>query len=257
MAAAALYCAYVGDDLEQRTAMLVIVGAAGALLACELVFIRDPYGDKLYRMNTVFKLYFQSWLFLCVAAPWCLAQLLDNRRTTVTAQRVSAGIFAALFLASCAYPIGITSTRIAYRPIPRTLDGTEYLEREHPDDFAAIDWLRNNVQGSPVILEATGNPYSYYARFSSNVGLPTVMGLANHEGLWRNHGAPVTKRTNDVVKIYNAPTLEEVLPLLDLYKIEYIAIGDLEHEQYKPEGLAKFAQLNKAFEHGRTAIYKR
>jgi YYY domain-containing protein len=256
IAGAALLCAYLTDDVEQRTAMLVILGAMGALLACELVFIRDPYGDKLYRMNTVFKLYFQAWLLLCVAAPWCLLQLYDTRRMPAQARALACGVSAALILAGFAYPIGITATRITYRPIPRTLDGTEYLEREHPDDFAAIDWLRRNVVGQPVILEATGNPYSYYARFSSNVGLPTVMGWGNHEGLWRNHEQEVNKRHQDVLRIYKAPTLDEVKPLLDQYGVVFIAVGDIERDDYPAPGLAKFASLPKAFERGGTVIYR-
>lgn len=256
LAGAALVCAYLSDAIEQRSAMLLVLGGAAAVLACELVYIRDPYGEKLYRMNTVFKLYFQAWILFGLASPWCLAQLLDPRRAAGPARVVAGGVSAALFLASCAYPIGITATRIAYRPIPRTLDGTEYLQREHPDDFAAIDWLRKNVGGQPVILEATGNPYSYYARFSSNVGLPTVMGWANHEGLWRNHDGSVNGRRNDVHRIYSAMTLAEVKPLLDAYKVQYIAVGDLEREGYPPEALAKFEVLPKAFEHGRTVIYR-
>lgn len=252
----ALVCAYITDDVEQRSAMLVVLGAVAALVACELVYIRDPYGEKLYRMNTVFKLYFQAWILLCLAAPWCLAQLLDRRRTVTPARQLATGVFAALFVASCAYPIGITATRITYRPVPRTLDGTEYLEREHPDDFAAIDWLRKNIAGQPVILEATGNPYSYYARFSSNVGLPTVMGWANHEGLWRDHDARVNSRRIDVQRIYGAATLDEAKPLLDTYGVVYIAVGDLERQDAPAEGLAKFEVLPKAFEHGRTVIYR-
>lgn len=253
----ALFCAYAEDDREQRTAMLLVIGAAAALLACELVFIRDPYGEKLYRMNTVFKLYFQAWVLLCVAGPWCLSRMLDARRTAREARILTAVAFGALFAASCAYPIGITTTRMTQRPIPPTFDGTEYLEREHPDDFAAIDWLRNNVEGLPVILEATGNPYSYYARFSSNVGLPTVMGWANHEGLWRDHGEEVSKRRADVVRMYSAATLAEVQPLLDQYEVKYIAVGELERKEYPAVGLAKFAGLEKVVESGGTAIYKR
>jgi YYY domain-containing protein len=257
MAAGALFAAYASDDPEQRTAMLLVVGAAAALAACELVFIRDPYGDKLYRMNTVFKLYFQSWLLLCLAAPWCLARMLDGRRVPDAARWVTATACGALLLASCAYPIGITTTRLTHRPIPPTIDGTEYLEREHPEDFAAIDWLRNNVDGLPVILEATGNPYSYYARFSSNVGLPTVMGWANHEGLWRDHEQEVGRRRTDVVRLYSAPTLAEVQELLERYDIKYIAVGELERKEYPAEGLAKFAELKEVFKRGNTAIYER
>ena len=125
-----------------------------ALLACELVYIKDPYGEKLYRMNTVFKLYLQSWLLLSIAAPWCWAQLLDRKwcRRHARDGVVTVG---GVLLASCAYPIGVTTTRAVHRMAPLTLDGNEYLQREHPDDFAAIQWMRDT---SPISRSSWKRP---------------------------------------------------------------------------------------------------
>ena len=202
LGAAALFAAYDTDDLEQRGPILLILAASIALLACELVYLKDPYGDKLYRMNTVFKLYFQSWILAVDRGAVVLGAAASSRRGS-PARRHGRSAWprsAALFVASCAYPIGITATRLEHRvcaALRSTAPSTS--AREHPDDFAVIKWMRENVTGLPVILEATGNPYSYYARFSSNTGLPTVMGWANHEGLWRDQnrrwgGAPRRSR---------------------------------------------------------------
>ena len=253
----ALACTFATDDSERRAPMLLLVGASIALLACELVYIKDPYGEKLYRMNTVFKLYFQSWLLLAIAAPWCWAQLVVRKGVPASMRTVALVSVGALLVASCAYPVGITATRLAGRVVPSMLDGTEYLSREHPDDFAAIKWVRENVSDLPVILEASGNPYSYYARFASNTGLPTVMGWANHEGLWRNNEPDVSRRTQDVARIYNAPALADVSGLLDEYHIKYVVVGELERHDYQPAGLEKFAQLTVAFTHGGTTVYQR
>ena len=181
-----------------------IVAGCAALLACEVVFLKDSYGEKLYRMNTVFKLYFQAWTMLAIAAPWALGRLLARdwewkpTRARLTGVDGGAG-----------RDVGLLSARHHPRPHAtapwKTLDGNAYLRREHPDDFAAIDWLRDNVPDQTVILEATGNPYSYFARFASNTGLPTVLGWANHEGLWRGHDTTVMARRDDVMRIYNAP----------------------------------------------------
>ena len=170
---AALACTYATDDDERRAAMLLLLAACLALLACELVYIKDAYGDKLYRMNTVFKLYFQSWILLSIAAPWCWAALADRyQRQPRPARTAEVVAVSALFLVSCAYPVGITATRLSGRMVPSTLNGTEYLEREHPDEFAVVKWMRENITDLPVILEATGNPYSYYARFSATPACP-------------------------------------------------------------------------------------
>jgi YYY domain-containing protein len=257
LSAAALAAAYATDDGDRRAPILVGLAASIALLACELVYIKDPYGEKLYRMNTVFKLYLQSWILLSIAGPWCVQQLLDRNWLGLAARRIAMVTLGGLLLAACAYPVGVTATRLVHRMSPVTLDGNEYLQREHPDEFAAIQWIRGHVTDLPVILEATGNPYSYYARFSSNTGLPTVLGWGNHEGLWRGHEQAVGQRTQDVARMYNAASLDEITPLLDRYHVQYIAVGELERKDYQAAGLAKFAALKVAFARGGTTIYQR
>lgn len=254
---AALVATYTTDDGDERAPILLIVAGCAALLACEIVFIRDPYGERLYRMNTVFKLYLQAWFLLAAAGPWCAVQLLQASWSGAMLRRVGWAGTAAVVLASCCYPIGVTATRLNFRQAPPTLDGNEYLRREHPDDFAVIEWIRANVSGLPVILEASGNPYSYYARFASNTGLPTVMGWANHEGLWRSHEPGVEQRKQEVARIYNATDLADVTGLLDRYRVRYIVVGELERKDYKPFGLEKFKALKVAYASSGTTLYER
>lgn len=250
---AALLVAY-GGDLEDRAGYLLIAAGVTALLACELFFLKDSYGEKLYRMNTVFKLYFQGWTILAIASPWAVGRLLHQEWRWAPMPRAITVALALLIAASACYPLGITFDRL---PSPyKTLNGNAYLARDHPDDYAAIEWLRSNVQDGTVILEATGDPYSYFARFSSNTGLPTVLGWANHEGLWRGHDNMVMQRRDHVMRIYSATTLAEVQPLLDRYNVRYIVVGDLEREKHRA-GLEKFAELEPVFRSGNTVVYKR
>lgn len=59
-----------------------LVGTAAALIAVsERVYLRDVFdGSPSFRMNTVFKLYYQVWLLLGVATGPALAALLDQAR---------------------------------------------------------------------------------------------------------------------------------------------------------------------------------
>jgi uncharacterized membrane protein len=148
----------------------------------------------------------------------------------------------------------VTADRLAWGR-ERTLDGNEYLRSHHAGDWAAIEWLRHNTDDDAIILEASGNPYSYFARFSSNTGRPTVMGWANHEGLWRAHDAEVGQRNADVRRIYDAQALAPVRPLLAKYGVRYVVVGELERKEH-PAGVDKFASLPRVFESGGTAIYE-
>lgn len=257
LVAAAFAGVYKTEDVEARAALLLFLGATVALLMCELVYLKDPYGDRLYRMNTVFKFYLQAWMLLSVGAAWYLRELMASTGSMRAPARAGVGLFAALALAGCVYPLSMSLTRMAYRPIPRTLDGMEYLRREHPDDYGAIAWLRENVRGMPVVLEASGNPYSYYARISSNTGLPTIMGWANHEGLWRSHDQSVGVRQADVKRIYEAPTLEAAQALLEQYDVRFVVVGELERKDHPGAGLVKFESLPVAFRSGKTVVYDR
>jgi len=261
--AATLLVAYRDAEESERAGYLLVATALITLLACELVFLRDSYGERLYRMNTVFKLYFQSWTILAIASPWCFDRLMRSASNAALRNIASVGL-ALLIAAAACVPIGVTWDRMLW-PIQRTLNGNAYLERDHRDDYAAIVWLRENVPPGQVILEATGNPYSYFARFASNTGLPTLLGWANHEGLWRAHDSSVGARKADVDWIYNAPSLDAVDPrtrrstnqMLEEYGVRYIIVGDLERENHPGPGLEKFNAFPVAYRSGQTVIYER
>lgn len=239
---------------SERGGYLLAATAVTALLVCEVVYIKDAYGERLYRMNTVFKFYFQAWTLLAVAAPWCVGRLLDHRWEWRLAPRSIQATVGLLIAASACYPLGITLDRMGRKP---TLNGNAYLEQpQFRSDLAAMEWLRRHANGDAVLLEATGNPYSYFSRFSSNTGLPTVLGWANHEGLWRGHDQEVNRRRSDVDRMYNAPTLDDVEGLLAQYGVRYIVVGDLERQQYQPSGLRKFESLEVAFQSDGTTVYR-
>jgi len=251
--AVALVVAY-REPIDDRRGYLLVAIAMIAILACELVYLRDSYGERLYRMNTVFKLYFQAWTVLAIATPWCIYKVLDSARLPQPLRLgFGTGVVAAIVATAC-YPIGVTQDRLAWGR-ERTLDGNDYLQRHHRDDYAIIEWLRENTAPDAVILETSGNPYSYYARFSSNTGRPTIMGWANHEGLWRSHDPVVGRRKADVQRIYNARDLASVRPLLDKYEVDYVLVGELELKDH-PAGVGKFESLPRAFQSGRAAIYR-
>jgi YYY domain-containing protein len=188
-----------------------------------------------------------------------------------------------LLLAALAYPLGATPARLADRftPLPPTLDGMAYMSQASlrdggsevmannpagtnirlPEDYEAIKWILENVEGSPVILEASIPEYRWGSRFAKYTGLPAVLGWRWHQVQQRGTYAPqVDQRLRDVQLMYNDPSPSRVMPLLEKHRVRYIIVGDLERAYYAPAGIAKFEQmgdtLRPVYQQGGVTIYE-
>ena len=115
------------------------------------------------------------------------------------------------------------------------LDATTFLEQDFPQDASAIRWLKQNIKGSPVVLEANGDSYTGYERVSASTGLPTVLGWYVHEWLWRNNVPDLNEKSADIQTIYTSTDAETVKKLISRYDISYIFVGGQEKEKYGTE----------------------
>ena len=239
-------------ERETSFVLLLILVAFGVLLGCEFFYVKDTYGDKLYRMNTLFKFYFQSWTLVSIGAACSLPAVFEGLGAR-GARRTWAAVFACLFIASLAYPVFGTNVRIGGLGGGFDLNGIAYMAREHPGDYEAVMWIKKNVKGAPVLLEATKDPYAYYSRISSNTGLPTVLGWGNHEGLWRGGGV-AEPRQRDVAEIYNTTDVDLAARLLRKYEVGLVYVGELERQMYTPSGLRKFSSFMRPAWRGRDSV---
>lgn len=243
--------------------LLLILTAVLLTLGPEFVYLRDNFG---FRLNTIFKFYYQAWAMFGTAALIGLGFMwLDDRGAQrAVAAVATAGYAIALALALLFPYLAVSSRAQEYRGsftadnrAPATLNGLAYIERFNPDEYAALMWLRENVPDTAVILEAVGGQYSGYARVSANTGLPTVLGWPGHEYQWRGATPEPAEREPAVAEIYTQTRLDNVAPFLDRYDVAYIYVGGLERDTYGMQGLDKFsAALDVAFENGSVTIYR-
>ena len=258
---------------------LCLIYACMITVGCEIVFVRDfLQGGEYKRMNTIFKFYLPAWFLFSVAATYSLSRIFPRFSREHHRLRKSPSafrflptalwflVFGLLVLASAVFPVMSTYARRHHQDVygrnyvSPTLNGLAYLQETRSDDYEAIQWLNDNVSGTPVILEATGNDYLYdYARISANTGLPTVLGWQSHADQ-REHWHATHQRRQDVTEIYTNPNLERTLQLLRYYHVAYICIGHTERRDFTAEQLQKFQDapdhFTPVFQSGDTTIYQ-
>lgn len=261
------------DPARRFIALLIATGLALTLMV-ELVTYKGDIG----RMNTVFKFYLQVWVFLGIASAAGLAWI-GNQRSVVNGQTAIVGeqprhralrsslgtlwwaVLGLLVFIGMLYPIFASRAKIADRFVPDSqpeLNGMDYMNAAtyHDRDKAlplvfdrqAIDWLRLNVDGSPVILEGNAPLYHWGSRVSIYTGLPTVIGWDWHQKQQRSiiDGGIIDRRIATVAEIYNTRDSNRALGQLKRFDVKYICVGDMERAFYEQPGLDKFDEMVKA-----------
>jgi len=265
-----------GEPLMAR--LLVLVGL-GILLAIELVYMRDFLaGSEWRRMNTVFKFFTQVWVMWGLAIGGGLPLLWQRMvRRGGAGASLWVGLCVLVTLAALLYPLKAVPARVTERfpgaSFPAsTLDGTAYMTSASytwPDeghridlsyDREAIIWLWREVQGTPVIAEAS---LGYYReggmRVASYTGLPTIIGAHENE---QRPGAEVALRDSDVTTLYSTTDLSQFESILAKYRVTYIYVGQLERQVYAGSGMAKFVDaeqaglLTRVYHNERVDIYR-
>ena len=259
---------------DAKRAVLFMTGTALALtLAVELIVLRGDLG----RMNTVFKFYMQAWTLFALSAAAALIWLLPaiNRWRSNWSNAWQA---AAVTLIGCAalFPLLAGQAKIEDRMAtnaPHTLDGMAYMAYSHyadqntdmdlAEDLRAIQWMQENIQGSPVIVEANAPEYRWGTRFTIYTGLPGVVGWNWHQRQQRalTPSEWVTDRVDQIGTFYATDLETFTLDFLRQYKVRYIIVGQLERAYYPEEGLAKFDQWTgkywkEIYREGKTVIYE-
>ncbi|MFO3797676.1 MAG: DUF2298 domain-containing protein, partial [Anaerolineales bacterium] len=168
--------------LQPFFTLLLALGVLWVLIP-DFFFLSDQFG---WRMNTVFKFYYQAWLFLGLAAAYALSVLWAEGRV----RGLGGLLILFALLAGLVYPalgwwdrIGkVTSLRTL------TLDDFRRLERFQPAEARAIRYLQAAPFG--VVAEAIGGSYTDYGRVAAYSGLPSVLNWPGHEVQWRGSAAP-------------------------------------------------------------------
>ncbi len=240
---------------------LFVVGLLAAAFALviltEVFFIQDVFGN---RMNTVFKVYYQAWTLLAVGAGYAIVRVLTLRPRPlprIERWRIPAsGAITLLLLATLAYPLASARARTDSFKVASDLDGLSFVRSAVPEEYAGIEWVRQNVPAGSVVAEAPGCSYGElngmpHDRVSTFAGVSTPLGWGGHESQWRG-GSPdllaaLGTRGADVNRLYSTTDPVEASALLDRYNIAYVYVGVFERNGYQQGGIGADCQAGGAY----------
>ena len=217
--------------LLHPSSFILLLIALGILLILgpDFFYLRDNFG---YRINTVFKFYYQAWILLALAASYSAAVMFSNLRGL--GSKLYSTLMVVVIAIGLIYPVlslpNKTDNFKTARPELRTLDGSAYLASSMPDDYQAIQFITRLDQG--VVAEAVGGQYSEYARVATFTGMSTVLGWPGHEGQWRDYSLQGS-RQQDIETLYATPDWATAQAIIQRYDIRYIYVGNLERSTYR------------------------
>ncbi len=232
---------------EQVFGFLVGIIGLGLALGIEWFYIKEGWTRPSHRYNTLFKFNIQIWHYLSVFAVFgfifALYKLKELRISigsilSAGSQFMFGLAFVVLVLMTVPFavlgPYIVTQTSggkwrdVRGADVP-TLDGLAWLREQKYDSYAGIQWMNRYVKGTPNIVEYVDHHKGYLdiARFSTNTGLPSLLGWEHHVGE-RMHMDEKEPRRNAVYRVYESPNKKEVIDILAKYNIEYVIFGDIE-----------------------------
>ena len=263
-----------GDAPHLAFATMIVLVALGLAIGLDVFRVE---GD-IDRMNSVFKFYLQIWVLLALSSAYLLWRMAHGRRLPLgeisRAKKGWVALLVALIVGASIYPILGTQVRLRARfnILPPTLNGMEYMRSatygdrngqiQLASDYEGITWLRENVQGSPIVLEGVTPIYRWGGRISVYTGLPSVVGWQWHQEQQRwGYRSAIADRARDVKQIYSTTDASEALSLLHKYGVKYVYVGQLERLYYPDDGLRKFEgdlseHLDRVYQNDHVKIYR-
>lgn len=236
------------------------------LIVPEIVFLNDPYGAEIERMNTIFKIYSAAWFFIHAYAFYGLALAFEWLLELIAARRSKPGRIAArigsafsLIILPFIYLTGFFFTTIEERAIRNQVvepysQGLSEVDRIFPGAASAIKALQKLPHG--IVLEAQGKPYDYTTMIATLSEHTAYLGWANHVNLLLSNPPEVPKRERLTEDLYTQHDCEVKRKIMIDERINYVVLGPLETARYPSISRSDFHCLRIIHEEQSFIIYQ-
>ncbi len=227
------------SEMNLSDLYIIVLGicAVGLIIMPEIIYLKDIYIEEYKRANTIFKLTFNASILFSITTSYILIKYLYKNKRIVNTILVCLILFA--YITTFGY--GINAINYATKNFKAEsydlkANVEKYVASNMPDDYKAIQWIKQNIDRDAVILEMTGESYKDNDRISVFTANPTVLGWYVHEWCWRakpDYTAPdiIQERWSEVYDIYQTTSKEKLEEYIEKYNISYIYIGNVEFQK--------------------------
>ena len=233
---------FILNRLPVEEMFCVIMGlyAIVLIIVPEVIYVKDICGISYARANTMFKFTYQAFIIFAMLMSYFIVRMIVSWKRGTAGHKFGIVMLVLLLWTGMYFP---TAVKLWLGDVTITSnykgsDSTAFIYTDFADIAEGIDWLLENVEGSPVVLEANGDSYTGQNVVSAVTGLPTVLGWYAHEWLWRNDTDDLNERAADIQTIYTSTDVDTVKDLIEEYNISYIFIGTNEYEKYADIGIS-------------------
>ena len=262
---------------EERLIISWCILVLGIWAGSQVLFVKDFLsGGDYYRMNTVFKYFFQGWLLASLVCAILIPKIWREIRFRLSrsTQTVVAVIFSLLLVFSLGFVVVGVPARLGQRfpfgqPPRGTLNGLAFMKTAvyvEPSggtielfyDLEAIDWINSNLGVGATVLESAQVDYyrSGGTRVASLTGLTGLYGMHQRE---QRTNAVTAERESLMRRLWEIANKEELLRMLKKNSVDLIYVGQLEQIEHKAGAnlyreMAATGQLEILFENDKTMI---
>lgn len=212
------------------------------------------------RMNTLFKFYNYIYIILFLAFVFLIHHLLSLKLPKKILNPLMLSFFIMMTYGSYVNYLALIQSFPPKAMRQNSLNSFDILKKKFPKESRVVQWINENIEGVPVIIEAPGKSFSNSSPVAIFTGLKSFLTWPNHIKIRGARNFEITNKQEVIHNIYFSKDPINAFNLMIKNNIDYLFIGPNEFKIYHKESLDKFKNqpgfFEKVYSTDSTYLYK-